>query len=426
MIHKLEFSNYKAFKEGTIEIKPITILLGANSVGKSSVIQLFLLLNQTLNNTKKYETALRLNGEVIRMGEFENIIHRKITSNKLEFSIEHSDFNIKLLKKRININIENLLYTLHNINDLINKDRIIDNFSNFKRNRRISIIEDDYDKIFIELKLLKSTINKKLKQLSIDEADKIIGLYFSSWNYNNNNDEDYSRDEKKIILDINQIINSLKLVNEIEKIHSKNITLTYRFSQNKNILETDKISIMSENNNILTYEYSKVVGGKRHLLTTDYLENKQLLTKTGRSFGNKISIYNLSILMPENINDNQFIKTIFSIFLYATEPLKNSFSNSNINYVGPLRAFPKRYYFLDEEKPPNSLNIIDGNQLAEILKYRTDIKKKVNEWLIKFNFKVNVTQLKDVIHSLSINQNGLNLDITDVGFGISQILPIIV
>ena len=47
MVSGIKFNNYKAFREGHLEIKPITILLGANSVGKSSLIQLFLLLQET-------------------------------------------------------------------------------------------------------------------------------------------------------------------------------------------------------------------------------------------------------------------------------------------------------------------------------------------------------------------------------------------
>jgi len=51
---------------------------------------------------------------------------------------------------------------------------------------------------------------------------------------------------------------------------------------------------------------------------------------------------------------------------------------------------------------------------------------KVNKWLDNFGLSVSVEDVKEVIHRLKISQNGLNLDITDVGFGISQVLPIIV
>ena len=44
----------------------------------------------------------------------------------------------------------------------------------------------------------------------------------------------------------------------------------------------------------------------------------------------------------------------------------------------------------------------------------------------KSNLKVSVSQFQDVIHKLLVNQNSLDLDITDVGFGISQILPVII
>ncbi|MCL3781384.1 hypothetical protein EMN47_13420 [Prolixibacteraceae bacterium JC049] len=47
MLQKIHVENYKAFESADIPIKPITILLGANSVGKSSIIQLLLLLQQT-------------------------------------------------------------------------------------------------------------------------------------------------------------------------------------------------------------------------------------------------------------------------------------------------------------------------------------------------------------------------------------------
>lgn len=97
-----------------------------------------------------------------------------------------------------------------------------------------------------------------------------------------------------------------------------------------------------------------------------------------------------------------------------------------INYVSPLRAHPKRYYFLDRAKINTVLDTLDGNSLTEILKENDSIKSKVNEWLMKFNISVNVATLEDVIHKLKVRQNNLSLDITDVGFGISQVLPVIV
>ena len=72
------------------------------------------------------------------------------------------------------------------------------------------------------------------------------------------------------------------------------------------------------------------------------------------------------------------------------------------------------------------MDSIDGDNLTETLKKETAVILKVNKWLNTFGLSVSVEDVKEVIHRLKVNQNGLSLDITDVGFGISQVLPIIV
>ena len=89
MISGIKFNNYKAFKEGHLEIKPITILLGANSVGKSSLIQLFLFLQETAIS-ENYKSALKLNGAFFSLGEGINLFRKKDVDNTLCFEIEIS------------------------------------------------------------------------------------------------------------------------------------------------------------------------------------------------------------------------------------------------------------------------------------------------------------------------------------------------
>ena len=106
--------------------------------------------------------------------------------------------------------------------------------------------------------------------------------------------------------------------------------------------------------------------------------------------------------------------------------LRNTFSTSRINHVSPLRAHPKRYYMLDKANVTFSLDTLDGDSIAEVLKENSRIKRRVNKWLNNFKLSVDVEEFKEVIHHLKVKQNELNLDITDVGFGISQVLPIII
>jgi predicted ATPase len=85
MLDKLGISNYKAFENAEIPIKPITILLGANSVGKSSIIQLLLLLQQTgKEDLKSYRSALKLYGGYVNLGDAVNLFRKRDTKKPLE------------------------------------------------------------------------------------------------------------------------------------------------------------------------------------------------------------------------------------------------------------------------------------------------------------------------------------------------------
>ena len=81
---------------------------------------------------------------------------------------------------------------------------------------------------------------------------------------------------------------------------------------------------------------------------------------------------------------------------------------------------------MDKSNINTVLDTLDGNSLTEVLKENDTVRNLVNDWLGRFGLKVDVSTLQDVIHKLKIHQNTLDLDITDVGFGISQILPVIV
>jgi predicted ATPase len=49
MINKISFKNFKIFKEKqTLEIKPITVLIGKNNTGKSAILKLPVLVSSSL------------------------------------------------------------------------------------------------------------------------------------------------------------------------------------------------------------------------------------------------------------------------------------------------------------------------------------------------------------------------------------------
>ena len=83
-------------RESRIEIRPLTILAGANSAGKSSIMQPLLLLKQTLQAS--YDAGpLLLNGPNARHTSFDQIVSRTLTDpddRVLVFGLEADDTSI--------------------------------------------------------------------------------------------------------------------------------------------------------------------------------------------------------------------------------------------------------------------------------------------------------------------------------------------
>src|ERR1700675_3792599 len=85
MLVSWTIDNFKSIgKELKLSLSPITILVGANSSGKSSIIQSILLIKQTL----QYATADRpiaLNGPLLKLGNYTDV--KNVTTKAEGFRI---------------------------------------------------------------------------------------------------------------------------------------------------------------------------------------------------------------------------------------------------------------------------------------------------------------------------------------------------
>jgi AAA ATPase domain len=83
-------SNFKSFREPTeVKLAPITVLAGANSSGKSTIIQSILLLKQTIEYVPA-SRAIGLNGPLLKLGRFDDIrnVHGDDRFIKLSWTID--------------------------------------------------------------------------------------------------------------------------------------------------------------------------------------------------------------------------------------------------------------------------------------------------------------------------------------------------
>lgn len=385
-MNSISFANYKAFDSGQITLKPLTILLGANSSGKSSILQLFLMLEQTINSEDN-ERFLKLNGHYVNLGEDENIFKDKNPNKILEvsFNLNFKEFvdgfyeSFLDLLQRIDFNSYLLSLDIHNelsatIRELIRKDA------------------DEFSKYF------NSTV-LKVHELLIGNQDRIKG----NWN-----------DDMEIMYSSFLLFSEVKAIIENPKYNTLRVKYDFR-------LDKEKI--------LRVYNHSIYLGDK--VLLRFSIDKKP-------SFGSELFQFNNFNDLVHKLENFDFsydgirlksfrkgiLRDIFSqMFNLTYNQIAAFFSSSQFNYIGPLRANPQRYYFLDGS---DGYNLKSGEGIANVLKKYPELKWKVNKWLTSFGISIDVSVFKDIIHNIKVYQNNIRLDLTDVGFGISQILPILI
>jgi predicted ATP-dependent endonuclease of OLD family len=405
MLTKLSVKHYKAFEEAFINIRPITILLGANSVGKSSIIQLFLMLQQTgKTGLKSYRSALKLYGGYVNLGDPENLFRKKDKTKPLNFSIELKSKTLKEFLSKDYFDSFTRAFTqlpmyipIKGFADLREKPvKTKDEFSK-------------YLDVIIEV-LGKESIKEDFKKEIMWFVRHRHELFIPQ----------ITKSNKKEVIEIYEFLNSLS-----KAIKNETFSITYELMLNaSNNLTISKLLVSHNNIVILQMDYFKDLSIKSDLLKFNKVDIEHIakLFIPGNTIFNSFAPINNDFHSEISMKASVIIQIIN---LFQLE-IKKEFSEDNINYVSPLRAHPKRYYMLDKAKLNLTLDTLDGDAVAEVLKDNRHITKNVNLWLKNFGVEVDVKGFKEVIHHLVVKQNNIDLDITDVGFGISQILPVII
>jgi predicted ATPase len=95
MIKSWTLEHFKSvYERTTLEFAPLTIFAGANSSGKSTLIQSLLLTTQTLQNTV-YSRPVILNGHIVRLGAFDDIASNSHENDLVKIGFELVPFGIE-------------------------------------------------------------------------------------------------------------------------------------------------------------------------------------------------------------------------------------------------------------------------------------------------------------------------------------------
>lgn len=90
MLTRFCVGNFKAFESVKMELAPLTILLGANSSGKSSILHALVLLKQSLRGGD-YRVPLTFGGPLIDLGNIRNVGWQGQTSLSFELEWDNGD-----------------------------------------------------------------------------------------------------------------------------------------------------------------------------------------------------------------------------------------------------------------------------------------------------------------------------------------------
>ena len=89
IIRSIALQNFKGFSsEVRIELRPITLLFGANSAGKSSVLQALQYVREILERQNVNADRTLQGGEAVDLGGFLNLVNGRDPQKKVEIAVE--------------------------------------------------------------------------------------------------------------------------------------------------------------------------------------------------------------------------------------------------------------------------------------------------------------------------------------------------
>lgn len=365
MLKEIVSQNYKCFRGQTkVELAPLTILCGTNSSGKSSILKNVLLIKQTVES-KSPDASLVLSGELVDNGTFDDVVYNSASSKANSFSIEH-------------------VFEIHN----------------HKLHTTGKYIKRQDAQAFNELRRIYDTISGVISKFEIH-------------------------------LNLN-IVKQKKRINEFTQYIADNRIKNYTISISAYDLEG---CIIPEGTGCIKFENE---GGRgEHYLSWENIPGyAKALTQYDRysctcSFNGLVISSVFAYNMPEGVKS--IIPNILTIDRITFAQYEG------INLIAPLRHTPERTYLikgnvnsvgLSGENTPTMLAKLKGTSVLNDFEFMGNSKSNpqsnnyfdiIQYWLDFFGVgKLNISGKNGAI-AITLDKH----NIADVGFGVSQILPIL-
>lgn len=368
MIEKIEVSNFKCFSEKiSVDFKNLTLISGLNSSGKTSIYQAILLLEQSKNSTcnlaRNIIPELKINGEYVDFGSAKELLN-DLKNNYILFKIYYENGGELLLQYKLSKDGSRQSFILSETEFVGSVDKFLSKYKVF------------YDE---EVK----TWHIKAKH-ALEFSNHSIGRVF--YEYIENKSKLNKKEKKELIS------SEVEFSNISDIIFIKNILLSFAIN----------------------------------------IENlTECLTQEGRALFDLSEFRELCKQQDVKLADK--IKLTFAdhYFFFMNE----SKLFPKVKFIRPHRPYPKRVYTaIDKHPMPNYENLLNSKRKVQY-KYengkiqKTNIKSALSYWLVdklKLIEDIKVEyQLAGYMSEIFIKYNKKWVPINHVGFGISQVLPIV-
>ena len=210
------------------------------------------------------------------------------------------------------------------------------------------------------------------------------------------------------------------------------ISLSWKFSEKLNLPDVDEVDILSFGLSINNVENS--ISGMRF----DYTVGEQNFRVSWSGPGNHCSVY-----LPNGYHD--YVESPFRCYAIHDaplnirqlfSPLQTCFANlfRSIRYLGPLREYPRRHYAWQGKHTPG-VGKYGEDMVTALFSGRIQLRsldEQIPKWLQRLDL-IDSYRLdpisgseKDYEFLVRKYKGGPEVRLTDVGFGVSQVLPVLV
>jgi predicted ATPase len=430
VLRQLSIKNFKAFsKLQSIPIRPITLIFGANSSGKSSILHSLLFLSQIQiepSSPHANITFTELGGNVVDLGGFPNVTYKHSTSNTLQFTIDTK--------------IHQFATSFHfSIDVFFNKNGDVDKVTyNVNKNRLISLInlsergEGTYtirgNEISTRTKVVFHNIQQLCDETNSSFSDEIVRVF---------NELAKLHKTKSAEVQIQTTLPIISTQNMREFIANTKISTDIQSSfLADRILSDSAIPLLRIKQRSINHKF--------------FMNEDELFTNIQRAARQN----NETLILNEQTKDSVYtiLAIIAELCIDHSETIFNQIQRAL--YLGPLRKIPSRNF--NEMFEPNQEKAT-GLLAWKRLSGSKEITNNVNIWMKKLGIKYRIiseqiyerNQLDKLfqkrsrtagitaqdIDSLTPKDSHLrfedltsktNVSHRDLGIGVTQVLPIIV